>query len=205
MKTTLKLGLAAGLFIASGATALYADAHQKLMTFHLDAAAGDMLSLTHAGDLGPRRVPEGISLLEDEAINRGLVLSALLRDENGDVVGLATELEYFPEGQRPGVSWDTYWTVLLPGRGSIYGFETEEIPAEHLPLFIARANGTPFKGENRAKIASGPAEGGLGIIVGGTGEFEGATGTIAEFYVLKELPMDGSIVGTLELEIRIDE
>lgn len=205
MFRTVALGLSFCVGLAALAAPDHANADQQVMNFFMDGSNGDLLSLTHGGAVGLATTPDGIAMIQEELLQPGLALTSILRNADGDAVALASEIEFFPNGQKPGVEWETYWTLYIPGQGSLFGFETEAIPAEHIPPFVQRAEGTAWSGSIRAKIGSGPRDDGWGVIIGGTGDFEGATGKFAEFYTLKNLPLEGGIQGVLELEIILDE
>lgn len=177
----------------------------ETISFYLNLPE-DILSLTHGGRVGMELTPAGIPALPASELGDSLAMTGLLRDENGTPVGTGAELEYFPEGQAPGTTWEVYWTIFIPGRGSIYGYELEAVPEEHYPVFETLMGGEDWFGEAiLGKVGAGPRPDGYGVILGGNGEFENVTGKFAEFANLTGLTLDGELHGTMELRFIIDK
>ncbi|NJO33836.1 MAG: hypothetical protein HC869_12525 [Rhodospirillales bacterium] len=104
-----------------------------------------------------------------------------MRDENDAVVGDRDELETFPKPYDMTMAHDTTWTIVIPGRGSLIGHELERVTPEYIKLLESiRASGKPWTGSYEAQSSVGPAKNGMGVIVGGTGEFERARGYMTE-------------------------
>lgn len=166
----------------------------------------DILSMTHGGAVGMKLEPAGISPLPEAELHESLAMTGILRDENGVPIGTGAELEYFPNGQAPGVTWEVYWTIFIPGRGSIYGYELEAVPEEHYPIFETLGGGEDWFGEGIVgKVGAGPTADGYGVILGGSGEFENVRGKFAEFAELTGLTLDGELHGTMELRFIIEK
>lgn len=161
---------------------------------------GDVISVTHGGAIDLPLYPEGISALEPE-LAPDFVLTAKLRNSDGKIIGLASEIEHFPNGKDG--DWQAWWTVVIPGRGSLLGYEIERVPAEHHEAFAAAARGRDWTGRATGRVAAGPSPSGDGVIVGGTGEFAGAIGTFSEWATLASMGADGRMRGYLELRINI--
>ncbi len=176
----------------------------ETLSFYLQMP-DDILSMTHGGELGLKLAPADIAMLPEAELGNSLAMTAFIRDADGVPVGTASELEYFPEGQGPGDTWEVYWTIFIPGRGSIYGFELERIPDEHLPIFATLAGGEDWFGDGVVgQVGAGPTPDGYGIILGGNGEFANISGKFAEFATLTGLTLDGELHGSLELRFIID-
>jgi len=166
----------------------------------------DILSLTHGGAVGMKLAPEGIVPLPESELHQSLAMTGLLRDANGVPIGTGAELEYFPDGQAPGVMWEVYWTIFIPGRGSIYGYEQEAVPEEHYPIFETLAGGEDWFGDPiLGKVGAGPTPDGYGVILGGNGDFENVRGKFAEFAELTGITLDGELHGTMELRFIIEK
>lgn len=164
---------------------------------------GDVISVTHGGAVGLKPFPEGVPALTDPALKTALALTVRIRNEEGEVIGFASELEDFPGGKDPAAKWNAWWTVVIPGRGSLFAFEEEAIPAAHAPAFESVAGGKDWQGSIGAQVAVGPGKDGKGVILGGEGEFAGARGSIAEFTTLEGLTTDGVMTGVLELRVTL--
>jgi hypothetical protein len=169
-------------------------------TFYIDMP-GDVLSVTHGGAVGLAVFPASIQPLPAE-LKSGFALTTLVRNEKGVPIGFASEMEDFPEG--PSKPWLSWWTVVIPGRGTIFGYEIESVPDAHKEIFAKVAAGGDWTGKVTARIASGPRADGEGIIIGGTGDYAGATGTLSEWTTLTGLTRAGKMSGTMELRVHID-
>ena len=73
------------------------------------------------------------------------------------------------------------WTLMLSGRGSLIGHEVE-VTTDETRAFLERirAMNEPWSGEFVARGTIGPSAGGMGVVIGGTGEFSGARGYMTE-------------------------
>ncbi|GEM_PF-2025388 len=167
--------------------------------------AEDILSLTHGFSGSIIRVPHNIISLENSPLSNMIGLVARIRNTDGKLVGLASELEIFPDdaGPRPGMSWKTHWTITTT-EGSLLIYETESIPLAHIPAFTSVIAGNDWTGSITANVSSGPHPTGRGVIVGGTGIYDGARGTFIERVELRGLTTKGEMVGTMYLQIYLD-
>jgi hypothetical protein len=180
-----KLALAAvtaAILAAAAATAGRAselDGAEKLVLYW--DVPEDILALTQGGGVPIINYPEGIRSLAGTAAESQLMLGVTIRDDKREIVGIATELETFDQPMGERFSHDTVWTIMIPGRGTLVAFEREESTDEVLAFFRRiQAAGGAWEGDFEAPSTVGPASNGLGIIIGGTGEFEGATGYMLE-------------------------
>lgn len=164
----------------------------------------DVISVTHGGAVGLKPFPEGVPVLDDPALKTALALTVRVRNKNGEVIGFASELEDFPNGKDAAAKWNARWTVVVPGRGALFAFEEEAIPAAHAAAFKSVAEGKNWDGSIGAQVAAGPRADGKGVILGGDGEFSGAAGSIAEFTTLNGLTTDGVMTGLLELRVSFE-
>jgi len=167
---------------------------------------GDVLAITHGFERGIGRAPDTITSLENSAISNMLAFIARIRDKDGNLVGLASELEIFPDdkGVNPDKTWKTDWTVTTP-QGTLLMYENERVPAAHLPAFTSVMAGENWTGSIFAQTSVGPHPSGRGVIIGGTGIYAGATGTFVEKIELRGLTTEGGITGTMYLQIYLDK
>jgi len=167
----------------------------------------DILALTHGGHVPLAPYPPDIETLTNGA-EANLALIAKVRDAEGQVIGVASELEEFPQAEQDiGADmepWQTYWTVLLTGRGALYGYHLERINPEHLAAIETSRAGEDWVGEIPGVNTVGPAPGGKGYVFHGTGEFEGMTGFFQERTVLRGVSADGVLDATLELRFELE-
>lgn len=166
---------------------------------------GDILSLTHGFSGSLKRIPENVASLENSSLSNMIGLIARVRDKDGKLVGLASELEIFPDdiGPRPGMKWDTHWTITTPV-GSLLIYEIERIPMAHIPPFASVIAGNDWAGAIAADVSSGPHTSGRGVIVGGTGIYAGASGTFIERVELRKLTTKGEMAGSMYLQFYFD-
>ncbi len=166
----------------------------------------DIISLTHGFTNSMARLPDNIVSLEDSSISNMIAVTARVRNKDGDFVGMASELEIFPDdkGPRPGMSWKTDWTITTP-QGTLFIYEDERVPAAHLPAFMRVASGENWQGSIAADISFGPHPSGRGIIIDGTGIYAGATGTFVEKVDLQGLTTEGEMTGVMYLQVYLDK
>jgi len=84
-------------------------------------------------------------------------------------------------------------------------YEEEGVPAAHLPAFASVVAGKNWTGSLPAQVSVGPHPSGRGIIIGGTGIYEGATGTFVEKVELRSLTTEGELRGVMYLQIYLDK
>lgn len=207
MKSILKLSTIAMLFTAVG------NAEEGLaeepLSFYLRTTQ-DLLSISHGGVIPLGNYPEGIPTLAKTGIPDMLAFTATLRDANGQHIGVASELEDFPNhtpNYKGPYIWDTLWTLMIHNRGSLYLVQQEKMAEEDIAMFLrVKETGETWEGETPPHSTTyGPLPEGYGIIVGGSGEFEGATGKFQEIATLYSFTPEGVLDAKLELRLWLDE
>jgi len=172
--------------------------HHDVFVAHQSNAPGfDLISLT----LGPGSFiapfPAGTSILAESALASVLMADFKVRDISDNVIGVGSELEDIDFNT---LVAESNWTVVVPGRGTIFGSQKETLA----PLFaivqdmvargvLEQTFDPPF--ELVTTIA------GSGSIVGGTGEFDGAKGTMVETDRLHFISL---ITGTLSVDDSVE-
>lgn len=191
------------LFVYS--TSVFAD-NLKVISLFLHAP-DDIISVTHGGQVGLATFPEAIPSLANTDVADTLLLTNTVRDESGKVVGIASELEYFPEvPMQPESVWDTYWLVVIPGRGSLYAYHQESLGSDAYEVFKrAAGEAQGWSGQIKKISTVGPMPGNKGRIMGGTQEFEGAQGTFIEVADLRKLTAQGELHAVIELRFVLDD
>ncbi len=178
-------------------------AGQSSESFFMELPA-DGIAVSHGGEFGLAAGPPGIAMLSEPRVRNGLALLVKLRDANDQIVGFASELEVFPPGAdfMRDIVWDTDWTLVIPGRGTLY-LRQQEHSGELGPKVIAptEASGEPWRGQWTVTTTVGPRADGRGVIVGGAGEFQGAGGSFVETVTLTGYELPGVMHGRVELRL----
>jgi hypothetical protein len=166
---------------------------------------GDAIAGTHGGKFPFKPFPEGIKMLAGPNLGDGFAFLTKTRNAAEEISGFATELEVAsPESSFLGgrIMTDTYWTVVLPGRGTLFLYQTENnwklVKDVFLPMLLTRRD---WSGEWLNVNTFGPRPDGRGIIVGGTGKFAGRGGTFLEIGRLRSATLAGELGGILELRL----
>jgi hypothetical protein len=188
--------------------ALAAFAPEATESWFLDVP-GHEVALTHGGRVPTPMLPAGIAALSEPGVRNGLALVAKIRDAKGEVVGFASELEALSSEtslRDARIRTDTFWTLALPGRGTLFLHETEDnwrlATRIVLPAVLSRRD---WRGDWTNVNSVGPRGDGRGAVVGGTGEFEGARGSFLEIGRLRRFTPRGEMEFTIELRVAIEE
>lgn len=164
----------------------------------------DLLSMSHGGTVPLAAFPAEIPSLAGTPVANMLALTSVIRDETGTAVGIASELEEFPAIVPEGTPmiWDTLWTLMVRGRGSLYLYQQETMILEDVEIFSGAINsGLTWKGSRTHATTHGPLPRGRGVVKGGTGEFAGVSGTFQEIVTLREFTPQGDLDALIELRI----
>ncbi|MBM5812373.1 MAG: hypothetical protein FJ191_10480 [Gammaproteobacteria bacterium] len=195
-----KRQIAAAVLASLGAGAALAGDGERKEIFYFEMP-GDGLAMTHNGRHLLPTGPAGIGLLTEPGADKGLLLIAKLRNEQGEVVGTASEAEWFPNPENMSEPWHATWTIMIPGRGHVVGYELERVSPTAAQIFGKVAAGEEWSGEFYEQVAIGPLPSGDGLILGGSGEFTGATGMLSEWARLTRMTPDGVMHGRIELHV----
>ncbi len=163
------------------------------------------VAVTHSGKMLLGAGPPGIPLFTEEKIQNGLAIIMKVRSAAGEVIGFATELEVFPAGANMlegDVVWDTDWTIVIPGRGTLF-LHQQEHSTELGPKVVGPTlkTGEPWVGDWTVTSTVGPRRDKKGVIAGGSGEFTGITGWFTETIRLTKFTKEGAMFGTVELKV----
>jgi hypothetical protein len=173
-------------------------------TFHM-VAPDDGIATTHSGDKPLPLYPPGIGMLSDDKINQGFILLTKLRDPSGTVIGFTSEQEVVSSESNLAqglLMTQSSWTLTIPGRGTIFLYETEN-QSEFLQKagVPALTQGKEWNEPWTFVTTAGPDPSGKGLIVGGTDEFAGVSGTFSEVTHLTRFTPKGELFGTIELQL----
>lgn len=160
----------------------------------------DYIAATLAPGAFPAPFPTGIATLDEPAVQSGLLLAGKVRDDDGNVVGFATEqadVDYVAL-----VSHAT-WTLTIPGRGSLFLSQDEDLRPLFQILGEMQAGGELERTYAPALVVETTLPG-TGVVIGGTGEFEDARGTFREVDDVHSLSLaTGALAVTDRLEITL--
>jgi hypothetical protein len=167
-------------------------------------APEDIIAVTHNGSniIDPR--PTGIALFDEPALRSGLLLVAKVRNAEGAIVGVALESEEVDPVSNPllgRMRMNTDWTILLPGRGTIFVTQIEDGGTAGKKILPAVILGGGWNGQADFISTAGPDSSGRGLIVGGTREFQGISGAFVEVSHLTHMSRGRGGVGTVELQL----
>lgn len=168
-----------------------ASPKEKTEVLHLSSA--EMIAATNSGQLGDDwLVPPTIKRMTDPGLEGAATFTFKIRDADKKIVGYGTEQEVWQldEAGKPTYIWASPWALTFPGRGTLFLEQIEG--GSKTPKTTKNADGS-----TTSRTTSGPLEGDLGRIVGGTGEFEGRTGTFYEEDTTN--PKDSTVLVQLHL------
>ncbi|WBX85200.1 hypothetical protein [Sphingosinicella microcystinivorans] len=147
--------------------------------------------------------PAGTPPLIEPNVRMGLALITRIRDADNRVVGFATELEAAHEDSsflRGRLMTHTTWTVVLPGRGVLFLYQTEDnwtlVTRYLLPGLL---KGRPWHGRWLHLNTLGPSPQGYGEVIAGTGAFAGRKGRFVEVAELRAFQADTVFEGVMDL------
>lgn len=141
----------------------------------LEVQPPDYIAAVLAPGAFPASFPAGINQFYEPAIQSGLMLAGKLRDADGNVVGFAVEQA---EADFQALVSTATWTLTLPGRGSLFLAQQEDL------TLLVQILTDMMMNQEYERTYDPPlyvvTTIGEGIVVGGTGEFAGARGTFRE-------------------------
>ena len=171
--------------------------------------SGDLVSVSTspAPAIFPNR-PAGTPPLVEPNVNMGLALVTHIRNSENRVVGFATELEAAHEDSsflRGRLMTHTTWTVVLPGRGVLFLYQTEDnwtlVTRFLLPSLL---KGQPWHGRWLHLNTLGPGPQGYGEVIAGTGVFAGRKGHFVEVAELRDFQPNAVFEGVMDLLVSRD-
>ena len=164
----------------------------------------DAVCITHNGKVFLAPYPTTIPLFTEPNIKNSLAVVAKIRDAEGTIIGFASEMEVFLNSDFEGgdIRFKTDWTIVIPGRGTLF-LHQEDHDRELVSKIVKPTmdSGKDWEGDLTLSTTAGPRADGRGIIVGGTGEFEGAKGSFLEIGTISKYTADGNIYLRDELRV----
>lgn len=175
-----------------------------LETFYFEAPT-DGIAATHNGKKPIQAFPRGIPALDEPTLDSAFILVAKARNARGEIVGFASEMEdVAPESNilQGRMIMHSTWTLEIPGRGTLFCFEVEDASEFAKKVVIpAFTLGRTWNEPWSFVTTVGPRQDGRGVIVGGTGEFEGVSGSFVEVTHLRKFTPNGQMHLTMELQL----
>jgi len=157
------------------ALAVAPTAHAETTEELLVITPADYLAGSFAPGGFPASFPVGVGTLSEPAIESGFVLTTKVRSSTGAVCGFGSE--------QADIDFDALvshatWTLTLPGRGTLFLAQDEDL------ALLFQILGEMIAGGELERSYDPPLTVvttiGIGEVIGGTGEFEGARGTFRE-------------------------
>lgn len=171
--------------------------------------SGDLVSVSTSPTpaIFPNR-PAGTLPLIEPNVSMGLALITHIRDADNRIIGFATELEAAHEDSsflRGRLMTHTTWTVVLPGRGVLFLYQTEDnwtlVTRFLLPSLL---KGALWRGRWNHLNTLGPSPQGYGEVIAGTGVFAGRNGHFVEVAELRGFQPDAVFEGVMDLLVSRD-
>jgi hypothetical protein len=131
-----------------------------------------------------------------------------LRDDAGNIIGLASRTTTAIPGRDGRAVQATDWMLLIPSRGALLlsQLNSRDVAPRTRPAagdIAPAADVQAFWSEgSRYRITAGPEAEGMGTVVRGTEEFAGLRGSYEETWELAEVAADGSTRGRIMLSTR---
>jgi hypothetical protein len=157
-------------------------------------APGDIIAMTHGGQIPMEMIPPGIQSLAGTAIDKQLVLVARARDKAGQVIGIITEIEIFSESD----AFEVYLTLVIPSRGALASYQTKSRKTMMAPFLKVIETGKAWSGEMAVVQTAGPESANRGTVIAATGEFAGMAGFHQQTITYHSITSTGSVGLTCE-------
>ncbi len=175
-------------------------------SLHLHAQLPRDFSVQTHGMLAPIPLhPPDVAALLDLPLRRGYLALAHLAVNGSDApTAIGSQVETVALDSNPlrrDVRAHTTWTIMIPDRGTLFLAQKEGGPDIGRLQIAAQKQGQPWRGEEKINHTLGPVEGGRGLVLGGTGDFEGVVGVFREFNSFTMVPAEGDLEGAADLEI----
>jgi hypothetical protein len=157
------------------------------------SSPGDVLALTNGRTRPiPQPIPDTIKDLAGTLLASTQGVMIQVRDEAGELVGIETELEVLPTNDSGEDQLIVYVTVMILGRGCLFAHERKRYsdPLRSATYADVVRTGQPWVGQRTVIATTGPRPDGHGIVVGGTGEFDGVSGTMLQISTMRRLAID---------------
>lgn len=164
----------------------------------------DVLTMVSGGG-GVSDFPAGAGRLSEPGVKGAGALVVKLNDSGGEAVGVGSQLTQSVAGADGAPARQRVaWTLVIPNRGALFLQQVEDVaPAVRLATRM-RADPGLTGGEFQNTV--GPRADGRGVIVGGSGVFEGCAGSFVEIDRVERVdpanPVILGIVGVVELRLR---
>lgn len=199
------LGLVTACATTSGPTS---HASEPTSESFFTRVPSDVVALTQSGIMGPDlRVPPSMALFSEPALRGGIAFLHKFRNRQGDVIGFGTQMEdvLLDQGGHYSGLHKTAFTIVIPGRGTLFLYETEDSRSLESLLRGAPAATTRMDWAGPAvTTTSGPGPGRVGIIIGGTGDFAGRRGTFVEIDKFTGVDPESPSRFIFEIEVRVN-
>lgn len=172
------------------ATSPLAISEQALIDLSYSAVPAESIAFTNDGESKTPPHPETIAELWEPAIKRTKVLVTLLSDRPGSTAGIG--IKYSSDSERTRLlaseaMVDSAWHVYLPGRGTFFIDQTENVWSYLRNIVIpARWNSAHnWRGAWFGIVTAGPGALGTAWLTGGSGQFADLRAEVIEAWNAK--------------------
>lgn len=207
------VGAGAALVYFNPLTTATAPAPGDEQWLSYDSPVTNNLVLTHSGELPMGTNPVGVPELWEVTIEGAALLLVELRNGDGSLFGLGTRISTLSRDTDllwKGVRVDSEWTISVPGRGTFFVLEREDLwPALKEVVLPTRLFYQNWQGSKGYALNAGPLDTGHGLLFGATGEFRDQRGRSLERYELRRYsassgPVDMSAELGISLPARVN-
>lgn len=172
------------------ATSPLAIGEQPLVDFTYSAVPAESIAFTNDGESAIPPHPETIAELWEPAIQRTKVLVTLLSDRPGSAVGIGIKYSSDSERTRLLASEaiiDSAWHVYLPGRGTFFIDQTENLWSylRHIVIPARWNSADSWRGAWFGIVTAGPGALGTAQLTGGSGRFADLRAEVVEAWNAK--------------------
>jgi hypothetical protein len=168
----------------------------------------DTLSFTHGDQLGFDLQPDGIQALWEASIRRSMLGTFVLRDLEGNAVGIASRALKLSSLSNPllsGIVAADHWLVTVPGEGSYFIESNENLwPLVRDTVIDVNLLRRAWSGTQQYELSIGPNGDGTAKVTGASGRFAGFSGTVVHSLELSEYEHFSQLQFPAKGQLRLD-
>jgi len=165
------------------------------------------LALTHGEQLGFDLQPSDVQVLWEATISRSLLGTFVLRDQQGNALGIASRAVKLSADSNllvAGVMTADHWLVTIPGVGSYFIESNDNIwPLIRDTVIDVNVLHRTWGGMQHYELSAGPLDNGAARVTGTSGRFLGVTGSAIHAIDLENYARTSQLLYPIRGEWRI--